>query len=235
MCGHLAAHYLMKIPVRLFAIVLCVFLSGCTTPRAVRNPHAPAAQALVDLRTLDAGWQYDIRYATKVNFTGEQLYPMAGAWLQRGAARALQAVQRDLRREGLGLKIYDGYRPLHVQQKMWDLIRDERYVSNPAKNAGRHTRGTAVDVTLVDLRGRELPMPTPYDDFTEKAHRAGKGVPAEALRNSQKLERAMVRHGFIPYPFEWWHFDFRGWEKYPPLDVPLDELADSRAQPAAAE
>jgi D-alanyl-D-alanine dipeptidase len=189
----------------------------------------------VDLRTLGADWKYDIRYATRRNFTGEQLYPYSGAWLQRDAAQALLAVQRDLEREGLGLKIFDGYRPLHVQQKMWDLIRDERYVSNPAKNAGRHTRGTAVDVTLVDRRGRELPMPTAFDDFTETAHRAAQDVAPAARRNSLLMERVMARHGFEPYPYEWWHFDFKGWEAYPPLDVPLSGLATRDHQPASGD
>jgi D-alanyl-D-alanine dipeptidase len=67
-------------------------------------------------------------------------------------------------------------------------------------------------------------MPTAFDDFTERAHRNAAGIPAEAKRNSDLLERTMVRHGFIPYPFEWWHFDFAGWERHPPLDVPLDQL-----------
>jgi D-alanyl-D-alanine dipeptidase len=172
-----------------------------------------------------AGWEYDIRYATTTNFTGRQLYPYAGVWLQRDTAKALLAVQQDLQRHGLGLKIFDAYRPLHVQKMMWDLIRDERYVSNPAKNAGRHTRGTAVDVTLVDRHGRKLPMPTAFDDFSERAHRNAPNISPAPRRNSLLLEGAMVRHGFIPYPFEWWHFDFGGWEAYPPLDVPLSDLA----------
>jgi D-alanyl-D-alanine dipeptidase len=150
-------------------------------------------------------------------------------WLHRDAAEALLRVQRDLRREGLGLKVFDAYRPYHVQQRMWDLIRDERYVSNPAKNAGRHTRGTAVDVTLVDRQGRELSMPTAFDDFTERAHRNAAGIPARAKANSLRLEQAMARHGFIPYPYEWWHFDYRGWEQHPPLDVSLTGLSQPKS------
>ena len=101
------------------------------------------------------------------------------------AARALQRVQRDLQKRGLGLKVWDAYRPLSVQQKMWNLIRDERYVSNPAKNKGRHTRGTAVDVTLIDKLGRELPMPSNFDDFSERAHREYRGGTAAQRRNRQ--------------------------------------------------
>jgi D-alanyl-D-alanine dipeptidase len=202
-----------------------MLLAACSTvPEPVRDPEHPAARRLVNLRTLDPSLRFDVRYASVKNFTGQQLYPIPAVWLHQDAARALVNVQRDLRKEGLGLKVFDGYRPYHVQARMWDLIRDERYVSNPAKNAGRHTRGTAVDVTLVDLKGRELPMPTAFDDFTERAHRGAAGISARAAKNSQKLERAMVRHGFIAYPYEWWHFDLQGWEQRPPLDVPLTSL-----------
>ena len=193
-------------------------------PVPIRDPQAPAVRELVDLAKLDAGFRFDLRYATPDNFTKTTLYPVAKGYLHRTAADALVKVQRELAAQGLGLKIFDAYRPLSVQQKMWDLIRDDRYVSNPALNAGRHTRGTAIDLTLIDRDGKELPMPTPYDDFSERAHREAKGIPADAARNSKLLEAAMLKHGFLPYPFEWWHFDFRDWKTRPPLDVPLELL-----------
>lgn len=210
----------------LWIALLSLLFAACeAVPKPVRNPNHPAAGELVDLRKLDPTLRFDVRYATTANFTRERLYPVPAVWLHRDAAEALLRVQRDLRREGLGLKIFDAYRPYHVQQRMWDLIRDERYVSNPAKNAGRHTRGTAVDVTLVDRQGRELPMPTEFDNFTERAHRNAAGIPSRRKANSLRLERVMARHGFIPYPYEWWHFDYRGWEQHPPLDVPLTSLS----------
>jgi len=193
-------------------------------PPIVRDPQAPAARELVDLASLQAGFRFDLRYATPDNFVHATLYPVARAYLQRDAAKALVEVQRELAARGLGLKIFDAYRPLSVQQRMWDLIYDERYVSNPAINAGRHTRGTAVDLTLVDRDGRELPMPTPFDDFTERAHRDAKGIDAEAAHDSQLLEEVMSKHGFLPYPFEWWHFDYRDWKQHPPLDVGIEKL-----------
>lgn len=193
-------------------------------PPVVRDAQAPAVKELVDLATLDAGFRFDLRYATPNNFVHATLYPVARACLQRDAATALVKVQQELAAQGLGLKIFDAYRPLSVQQRMWDLIHDDRYVSNPAINAGRHTRGTAVDLTLVDRDGKDLPMPTPFDDFTERAHRDAPGIPADAAHNAKRLEAAMVKQGFLPYPFEWWHFDFRDWKKHPPLDVPLEKL-----------
>jgi D-alanyl-D-alanine dipeptidase len=200
-------------------------LAGCATPPAVvRDPQSPAVRDLVDLATLDAGLHFDLRYATADNFMHVRLYPIAKASLRRDAAAALVAAQRELATQGLGLKVFDAYRPFSVQQRMWNLIRDERYVSNPAMNAGRHTRGTAVDVTLVDRHGHELPMPTSFDDFSERAHRRAAGIPEDRARNAKLLERAMTRQGFLAYPFEWWHFDLRGWEKHPPLDVDLTSL-----------
>ena len=193
-------------------------------PVVVRDAQAPAVRELLDLAALDAGFRFDLRYATPDNFVHAKLYPVARAYLHRDAAKALVEVQHALAAQGLGLKIFDAYRPLSVQQRMWDLIHDERYVSNPAINAGRHTRGTAVDLTLVDRNGRELPMPTPFDDFTERAHRDAPGIPAEPAANAKKLEAVMAAHGFLPYPFEWWHFDFRDWKQHPPLDVPLEAM-----------
>lgn len=180
---------------------------------------------LVPLETVQPPCLAEVRYATRHNFTGRVLYPLPRVFLHRDAARALTRVQRDLQKRGLGLKVWDAYRPLSVQWKMWNLIRDERYVSNPAKNKGRHTRGTAVDVTLVDKLGRELPMPSDFDDFSERAHRDYQGGTAEQRRNRQLLEKVMRRHGFIGYPTEWWHFDLANWEDYPALDLSIADLA----------
>jgi D-alanyl-D-alanine dipeptidase len=191
---------------------------------AVALRAALAGSDLVDVATIRPPLLEEIRYATRHNFTGEALYPFPAAFVHRDVAAALARVQAGLAKEGLGLKIYDGYRPLSVQQKMWDLIHDERYVSNPAVNKGRHTRGTAVDVTLIDRMGNELAMPSPFDDFTEAAHRDSKTMTREQQANMKKLEDIMTRHGFEPYPFEWWHYDFHGWQKYPVLDVSFREI-----------
>lgn len=209
----------------LFLLLISICGLACAeAPPVVRDPQAPAVRELVDLSTLNAGLRFDLRYATPNNFVHATLYSVAKACLHRDAAQALVEVQKEMQAQGLGLKIYDAYRPLSIQQRMWDLIHDERYVSNPALNAGRHTRGTAIDLTLVDREGHDLPMPTPFDDFTERAHRDAPGIPEAAARNSKLLEAAMLKHGFLPYPFEWWHFDYRYWKKHPPLDVPLDKL-----------
>ena len=186
---------------------------------------ASASHDLVSLDAVQPPCLSEVRYATRHNFTGRALYPLPRLFLHRDTARALARVQRDLQKRGLGLKVWDAYRPLSVQWKMWNLIRDERYVSNPAKNKGRHTRGTAVDVALVDKLGRELPMPSDFDDFSERAHRAYRGGTPEQRRNRQLLADVMQKHGFVGFPTEWWHFDLANWEGYPPLDLSIEDLA----------
>src|SRR5690606_25537643 len=109
----------------------------------------------------------DVRYATTHNFTKQQLYPFAAVWLRRPAYEALQRLQAVLKPMGLGLKIYDGYRPYRITEKMWEIVPDDRYAADPKKGSG-HNRGIAVDLTLIYLKtGKEMPMPTDFDDFTE--------------------------------------------------------------------
>jgi D-alanyl-D-alanine dipeptidase len=167
----------------------------------------------------------EIRYATTYNFTGERLYPFPSAYVRKELIPCLEAVQRELAAYGLGLKIYDAYRPLPVQQKMWDLIHDEHFVSNPAVNRGRHTRGTAVDVSLVDRHGKPVPMPSDFDEFSPRAAVNYCGGSTAERHHRDLLQRVMTRHGFLSYPDEWWHFDFKGWENYPPMSMGFQEIS----------
>jgi D-alanyl-D-alanine dipeptidase len=112
---------------------------------------------------------------------------------------------------------------------MWQIVPDERYVGNPARGS-RHNRGAAVDLTLVDRSGKELTMPTTFDDFTERASRSYEDLPADVIKNRQTLEAAMVKAGFIPLPTEWWHFDGKNWQQYPVRDISFDAIPQP-AQP----
>jgi zinc D-Ala-D-Ala dipeptidase len=220
-----------------FAVLL--LLAACATAPAVPlNRHGLAVvpdvatyerlvrtdpeKRLVDLAAL--GVPLDIRYATDNNFMKKTLYPIAKAWLRAPAARALVAVQRELAPRGIGIKVFDAYRPYRVTEAMWEPIKNPDYVADPAKGS-RHNRGAAVDLTLVDLKtGQELPMPTGYDDFTSRAAHAFTDLPADALANRALLREVMTKHGFEPLPSEWWHYDFRGWEGFELMDVPLEEM-----------
>jgi len=179
---------------------------------------------LVDATTIVPRLRLDIRYATAANFTHQRLYAHARCLLHDVVARRLAEVQAELRARGLGLVVYDCYRTLSVQKKMWALVPDERYVSDPAKGS-RHNRGAAVDLALVDKRGRALPMPSAYDEFSERAHRdfAGGSDPQskEARANRALLEDVMQRHGFVGLATEWWHFDAADWQSYEISDEPL--------------
>ena len=163
---------------------------------------------LVNLSDINPHIILDIRYATSNNFLGFPVYPKPTCHLNREVAEALNHVQNELSLMQLGLKVFDGYRPLSVQQIMWDAIQDERYVSNPAKNKAGHTKGTAVDLTLVDCNGHELEMPTDFDDFTEKAHSDYPNVSEAVAHNRRLLREIMIKHGFQGISTEWWHFDF---------------------------
>ena len=187
---------------------------------AARDPE----QRLVDVSTIP-GIRIDVRYATTNNFMHQQLYPVAKAYLRAPAARALAEVQRELANQHLGLKVFDGYRPYAITEKMWEPIKNPDFVADPAKGS-RHNRGAAVDLTLVDLDTRnEIAMPTPYDDFTPKASANYAELPPNVIANRAKLHDAMVRHGFDQLRSEWWHFDFHGWERFPLMNVPLEALS----------
>lgn len=176
---------------------------------------------LINVQELDSTILIDVRYATKNNFTGQKLYETNKVYLIKEVAEALVRVNLYLKEKyNLRLKVYDGYRPLSVQRKMWKILPDERYVANPAKGS-RHNRGCAVDLTLVDSLGNELNMGTPYDDFTEKAHIDYTDLPSEVLRNRKILQEAMCKFGFKIMRTEWWHFDYKDWEKYPILDIEI--------------
>ncbi len=174
----------------------------------------------VNLSKVDVTIKQDMKYATSDNFTKRVVYPEAKCILRKPVAEALARVQNSIKLQGFSLKVWDCYRPLSVQKKFWELVPDERYVANPQKGS-RHNRGAAVDVTIVDSAGNEIEMPSAFDDFSEKASRNYAKSSRKARKNSKRLESAMVKEGFVPFPTEWWHFDFKGWEKYDIADVPL--------------
>lgn len=173
---------------------------------------------LVDMQTIDPRIIIDLRYATINNFTTKVIYSFCHCYLLRKVAYALKDVQDELKFMNLGLKIWDGYRPLSAQKLLWNILPDERYIANPLKG-GKHTRGTAVDLTIVDNNKKELSMPSDFDEFNEKAHRYYKGVSKEKIKNRELLQEVMEKHGFIGLETEWWHFDFKGWEKCLPMDI----------------
>jgi D-alanyl-D-alanine dipeptidase len=182
---------------------------------------------LVDLSAMGANFKFDIRYAGRNNFMGEVMYTRPAAYLQRPAALALAAASQELSERGLGLLIFDAYRPWAVTWLFWEAtpVEKRNYVADPSKGS-RHNRGCAVDLTLYDLRtGAALPMPSGYDDFSERAHQDFSGGSDEERQNRLILREAMEKQGFLPYRYEWWHFDYAEWRQYPVLNRSFEELA----------
>lgn len=172
---------------------------------------------LVDIQSVIPNVVVDLKYATPHNFTGQVVYNFSRCLLLKNVAEHLRAVAAELSPIGLRLKVWDGFRPIAAQWKFWEIMPDERYVSDPRKG-GRHTRGTAIDLTLVTQDGCELEMPSAFDDFSEKAHRDYAGASPAAIQHRELLRTIMEKHGFVGIESEWWHFDFLGWEKYPVLE-----------------
>lgn len=195
---------------------MCIFLAagGCFLA-----DHLSAGYPgdLVDIEVVIPGIKVDLKYATDDNFTGQIVYEFQRCLLVKDAAMHLKDVQEELEGMGLALKVWDGFRPVAAQWRFWELVPDERYVSDPRKG-GRHTRGTAVDVTLITADGEELVMPSCFDDFSEKAHRDFCDCSQGSINNRDFLQKIMEKHGFVGLPSEWWHFDLIGWEGYPSID-----------------
>jgi zinc D-Ala-D-Ala dipeptidase len=199
-------------PVRPIAELLPVALAAA--PPAESGEFRPPD--LVELITLDPTIRLDVGYATTRNFLGTPLYGQARAFLQRPAAEALVRVQRSLAAEGYGLLVHDAYRPWYVTKLFWDAMPPElhRFVADPAEGS-RHNRGCAVDLTLYDPKtGREVEMPSAYDEASERAYPTYTGGTSEQRRLRDLLRRHMEGQGFTVYEFEWWHFDYHDWKSY---------------------
>jgi len=147
-------------------------------------------------------------YATTDNFLKEKIYPCAKCYLREDAAKALLKAQKLAQSKGYSIIIYDCYRPLPLQQKMFDIIPDTKYVADP-KRGSRHNKGVAVDISLANEIGEPLNMGTAFDDFSEQAHFSAKNISAKAKANRKLLRDIMLTNDFTPYDNEWWHFNYK--------------------------
>jgi D-alanyl-D-alanine dipeptidase len=208
----------------LLALALAPGCASAQGPPREQGSFRPAD--LVDVAAADPTLKLDVRYASANNFLGRAVYPEARAFLQRPAADGLVRAHRALREKGYGLLVFDAYRPWSVTRLFWDETPKAKraFVANP-RVGSKHNRGTAVDLTLYDLAtGREVEMPSAYDEFSERAHPAYAGGSAAARERRDLLRAAMEREGFTVEPNEWWHFNWRDWRSYPILDVPFRAL-----------
>jgi D-alanyl-D-alanine dipeptidase len=205
---------------------------------AMRPPQQPAGLRkpdLVDLATLDPRIKLDIRYATTNDFLGSAMYTSARAFLQRPAAEALVRALRWLAPQGYGLLIHDAYRPWYVTRMFWDATPDSlhMFVANP-DSGSKHNRGCAVDLSLYDLgTGEPVRMVGGYDEFSPRSYADYPGGTSLQRWYRALLRRAMEREGFKVIPEEWWHFDYRDWQRYPVLNLTFEQLGERRIHSAA--
>lgn len=208
--------------VRISLLVLCSFVStfSLTAQKKQSAKHPSIEDKFVNIKTLSPEILLDMKYATADNFLGQVVYDCAECYLRKATAQALVAAQKDFVARGYSLKLFDCYRPLSVQKKMWKILPGTHYVANPAKGS-KHNRGAAVDLTLVEIAtGKEVDMGTPFDTFSPKAHHSYTDLPKEVLVHRQLLREVLEKHNFKPIFSEWWHYEYR-----PEMTSPVEDLA----------
>jgi len=186
--------------------------------QSVKNSKQPAPivndTTFVNLRAYSADFVFDMKYATKDNFLKSKVYNCAECYLRYKTAKALIKANDSFMKLGYQIKIYDCYRPLDIQKKMWKIVSNPMYVADPAKGS-IHNRGGAVDISLVDSKGKELDMGTAFDHFGIEASHDYKQLPAKAIENRELLKKIMTDNDFISFDSEWWHYHFKDAAKDP--------------------
>jgi D-alanyl-D-alanine dipeptidase len=193
-----------------------VLLPAFLLSRLALGKEADPAE-FVDIKSVDKTIVIDLRYASANNVAHRPLYPPGTPALVRASvAKRIAIAQEYLRRKGYGLKIWDAYRSQSTQEQLWRIMQNRSYVADPKDGRGMHVRGAAVDATLVDAEGRDVPMPTDFDSFTPAALLEYKGRDAIVRANLKLLQKAMAHGGFYGLRTEWWHFCAPDWKEYPP-------------------
>ena len=223
----------------LFTLLLLAFISSTVLGQhykyidstKVMGPKSYARQIkenpeirLVEIKKYIPEIVLDIRYATTNNFMGRVMYPQARAFARLPVVLALKDVEADLKTRGLGIKIYDAYRPYAITVKFYEQAKDTNFVADPRRGS-KHNRGCAIDMGLIDLKtGKDIDLPTGFDSFSKKASANYPDLPKQEIANRELLKSVMKAHGFHVIATEWWHYDFNGWADYPLLDIPFSEI-----------
>lgn len=175
------------------------------TPASAPTP-VPADDELVRVKDYIPDIITDLKYATTDNFTGVVIYDDGTAYLRYGTVKKLAAAQRELAEDGYSLLIWDAYRPVSAQYRLWEVCPNPVYVADPTKGFSKHSRGNTVDISLVSTNGDPVEMPSGFDDFTSSADRDYSDVSQTAGENARYLEAVMTAAGFVGYSGEWWHY-----------------------------
>jgi zinc D-Ala-D-Ala dipeptidase len=164
--------------------------------------------SFVNILTLSSDFILDLKYATEDNFLKQKVYDCPDCYLRKNTALALMKANQELITKGYRIKLFDCYRPLDVQKKMWKILPGTNYVANPKKGS-KHNRGAAVDLTLVDSLGNELDMGTKFDFFGPEAHHSYSKHSPEVLANRKLLKETLAKYNFKSIYNEWWHYEYR--------------------------
>lgn len=207
--------------------VWILFLSSIAAAQLAAPQEKDKREAdLIELVKLDKTIKLDIRYARSDNFVGRAVYPEARAFLQKPAAEAVVRVHRKLKKLGLGLMIFDGYRPWTITKLFWEVTTEDKrkFVANPEKGS-RHNRGCAVDLSIYDLKTKKsVDMPSDFDEFTARASPNYQGGTETQTKNRDLLRKMMEAEGFTVNDNEWWHFDYKDWQDYAIYDIAFSEI-----------
>ena len=174
--------------------------------REVRQEIADTT--FVNLKDFSQEFIYDMKYATEDNFLKAKVYDCAECLLRFKTVQALIAANTDFKKKGFKIKLYDCYRPLSIQKKMWEIVSNTEYVADPKKGS-IHNRGGAVDISLVDSKGKEVDMGTPFDFFGIQAGHNYTKLSNEVKSNRKYLKKVMIKNGFNSFDSEWWHYNLK--------------------------
>jgi D-alanyl-D-alanine dipeptidase len=218
----------MKVILKSFLTVLVILMFSCktryydksivvasSTLNSIENKHSILDKStyvndtsFVNLKDYSTDFVYDMKYATDDNFLKSKVYDCAECYLRLKTVKALVKANSKFLKLGYKIKLFDCYRPLDVQKKMWAIVSNPNYVANPSKGS-IHNRGGAVDITLVDNNGKELNMGTPFDFFGPEASHDYKNFPEEILQNRALFKKIMISSKFQSFDSEWWHYNLK--------------------------
>ena len=166
----------------------------------------------VNLKDYDANFVLDMKYATEDNFLKSRVYDCGSCYLRYKTVKKLITANKKFNKKGFQIKLFDCYRPLDVQKKMWTLVPNPNYVANPSKGS-IHNRGGAVDITLIDTNGMPLEMGTEFDFFGPESSHDYQNLSEQILNNRKLLKKIMSKSGFESFDSEWWHYNLKGAKK----------------------
>jgi D-alanyl-D-alanine dipeptidase len=190
------------------SFILIISFFNITIITAQNNAEQIADTTFVNLKEYSQDFVYDMKYATEDNFLKAKVYDCPECFLRLKTVRSLINANKDFIKQGFKIKLFDCYRPLSIQTKMWEIVPNPKYVADPKKGS-IHNRGGAVDITLVDRNGEELDMGTPFDFFGAKASHDYKKLSKRVISNRKFLKKIMIRNGFNSFDSEWWHYNLK--------------------------